>query len=451
MAPWEAVLARWVPWAPVLPQALQAALQAVDPGQAVRRHLRRAGSVLHVADAAYDLTRGRLYVLALGKAAYPMAQAVAEQVAGLPYQGLIVTKDGYGGPPIPGFDLHYAGHPVPDARSLEAAGKVRRLLAQTQPDDLVLVLLSGGGSALLVDPAPGLTLDDLQALNRALLRVGATIHEINTVRKHVERLKGGGLARLAQPAWVHTLVLSDVLGDDFSVIASGPTWPDPTTYGQALEVLRFYGLLSQVPRRVVAHLETGAAGRVPETPKPEAPFWTRVRMTLVAALPMAVEAAARTFQRAGWHTAVLTTTLQGEAREVGRALAAILQEEARRQRPLPLPAALLVGGETTVTVQGQGRGGRNQEMALAAVPLLAGLPRVALVTLSTDGTDGPTDAAGAVATGETWSRSRALGLDPQPFLAENDAYTFWDRMDALLRTGPTRTNVNDLAVLLCGK
>lgn len=448
---WTQVLRAWVPWAEPLPHALTRALDAVDPEQAVRRHLRREGETLWVDGRTYVLGPRRVRVLALGKAAYPMARAASEVLGPLLDRGLVVTKEGYAGPAWPDFLVHEAGHPVPDARSLESARRVRRLLQGLTPDHLLLVLLSGGGSALLVDPVEGLSLEDLQALNQALLRAGATIHEINAVRKHVERLKGGGLARLAIPARVHTLVLSDVLGDDLSVIASGPTAPDPSTYRDAWDVLERYGLLARVPPAVVAHVRAGLEGRRPETPKPGEALWARVRHTLVGSVRTAAEAAWAVFRDAGWHGGVLTTTLQGEAREVARVLAAVLQEEARWNRPFPRPACLVLGGETTVTVRGAGKGGRNQELALAAVPLLAGLSRVALVTFATDGTDGPTDAAGAVATGETLAHARRLGLDPRDHLDRNDAYPFWERVGGLLRTGPTRTNVNDLVLLLTGE
>ncbi len=447
---WQVVLRTWAPWAQPLPQAIQAALQAADPEHAVRSHLHRKDQTLWVDGHSYALAPARVRVLALGKAAYPMARAAHQVLGPLLHQGLIVTKDGYTGPDLPGFRQHAAGHPVPDTRSLESARLVQALLRDPTPEDLLLVLLSGGGSALLVDPAPGLTLEDVQTLNRLLLRAGATIHEINAVRKHVERLKGGGLARLAAPARVHTLVLSDVPGDDLSVIASGPTAPDPSTYRDAWEVLARYGLLEQAPPAVVAHLKAGLEGRLPETPKPGEALWQRVAHTLVGSVRLAAEAAWRAMATAGWRGGILTTTLQGEAREVARVLAAILQEAARWHRPFAPPACMVLGGETTVTVRGPGKGGRNQELALAAVPYLAGLEGAALVTLATDGTDGPTDAAGAVATDQTLARARARGLDPRRYLDRNDSYAFWEQMGGLLKTGPTRTNVNDL-VFLCVK
>lgn len=445
---WSQVLRQWAPWALPLPRALQAALHAVDPYALVLRHLRREGHRLWVQAHAYDLRPRHVRVLALGKAAYPMAQAAVKVLGPLLEQGLVVNKAELLGPPLPGFRQQEAGHPLPSPGSLEAARQVRRLLEGLTPQHLLLVLLSGGGSALLVEPADNLSLEDLRQTHALLLRAGADIYQINTVRKHLETLKGGGLARAAFPARVHALVLSDVPGDDLSVVASGPTVPDPTTFQQAREVLQSLGVWEQVPSRVRVHLEAGIQGKVPETPKPHERGWERVENTLLASVRSAAEAAWQVFREAGWHGGVLNTRLQGEAREVALSLVGIAHELAHWHRPFPLPACLVMGGETTVTVRGPGLGGRNQELALAAVPGLHGLDRAALVTLATDGIDGPTDAAGAIATGRTLTQARALGLEPRVFLRRNDAYTFWHRVGALLYTGPTRTNVNDL-VLLC--
>jgi len=435
---------------------LRAALAAVEPAAAVRAHLHRVGDILRVGPAAaaasaraYDLARGRVFVLGVGKAAYPMTRAAWEQVADRAAGCLIITKDGYGGPAWPGCTVLHAGHPVPDERSIAAAQAVQSLLRATHANDLVLVLLSGGGSALLTWPVAGVSLADLRAVTQGLLASGATIHEINAVRKHLDQVKGGGLARWAAPAAVVTLVLSDVLGDDLSVIASGPTAPDPSTYADAWAVLARYGLSAALPPGVRAHLQAGLAGRAPETAKPGDAVFARAAWFVVGSLRHAAEAASQAAAAQGKHTAVLTTVLQGEAREVGRTLAAVLHEMARFERPWPRPACIVAGGETTVTLgPNPGRGGRNQELALAAVEPLAGLPRVALVAFATDGTDGPTDAAGAVVTGHTAAHARALGLDPQAFLARHDAYAFFAQTGGLLRPGPTQTNVNDV-LLLC--
>ncbi len=444
------------PLASIVEEVLSAALAAVEPGAAVRRFLQRRGPILQIGPQraarptrSYDLRHGRVFLLGIGKAAYPMTRAAWEVVADRVAACLLVTKDGYAGPAWSGCRVRTAGHPVPDERSRAAAQEVRRMLRAAGPADLVLVLLSGGGSALLTLPAPGVSLRDLQALHQALLASGATIHEINAVRKHIDLVKGGGLTRWAAPAQVATLILSDVLDDDLSVIASGPTAADPTTYADAWAVLTRYGLTQTLPAGVHAYLQAGLTGRAPETAKPHDPLFATGTWIIVGNVRQAAEAAVQAAGARGWHSAVLTSQLQGEARHVGQVLAAIVREMAFYQRPWPRPACIIAGGETTVTLGAEvGRGGRNQELALAAVPLLAAAPDVALVAFATDGTDGPTDAAGAVVTGATWSRAQALGLEPSTFLRGHDAYSFFAQVGGLLRSGPTFTNVNDL-VLLC--
>jgi hydroxypyruvate reductase len=320
-------------------------------------------------------------------------------------------------------------------------------------DDVVVVLLSGGASALLPAPVSGLTLEDKAAVTSLLMRAGADITELNTVRKHLSRLKGGGLARAAAPARVVTLVLSDVVGDDLSTIASGPTVPDPTTYADARRILDDRGIASAVPASARRHLEAGQRGEIPETPKPRDPIFRRVRTCLVGSNRISVQAAAREARRQGLRPLVLTTRLEGEAREVARALVAILRECVESGAPAAPPVCLLAGGETTVTVRGAGRGGRNQEMAVAAAELLASFPVEAVVAaLATDGVDGASEAAGGVADRTSVARARALGLaPPAAFLAASDSNAFLGPLGDLIVTGPTGTNVVDLAVLLAAK
>ncbi len=434
---------------------LEAALQAVEPAMAVRRALAYDAhqGVLQVAEARLSVaSKGRIWVVAVGKAAYPMARAAREALGDRLHGGVVLTKAGHAGPPLPPLEVREAGHPVPDARGVQAAQAIEALLAQAQADDLVLLLLSGGGSALLVSPAPPLTLEDLRRTTDLLLASGATITEVNAVRKHLERLKGGQLARLAAPARVVALVLSDVLGDPLDAIASGPAAPDPTTFAEAWAVLVRYGLAERVPRAVRERLQAGLRGEIPETPKPGDPLFARVQHHIVGSVRVAAEAALTEAQRLGFRAAIATTTLEGEAREVGRALAAVLREMALYGRPLPRPACLIWGGETTVTLGAgpHGRGGRNQELALATVEPLAGVPGALLVAFATDGTDGPTDAAGAVVDGEMLTRAHALGHEPREALDRHDAYGFFAALEALLCPGPTLTNVNDLILLLTG-
>jgi hydroxypyruvate reductase len=365
----------------------------------------------------------------------------------------VVTKDGHGLPAgrargAPSrCALREAGHPVPDARSEAAARALLALAASTEPDELLVVLLSGGASALLACPLPGLALEDLAATTRALLASGAEIGEVNAVRKHLVELAGGRLARAAGAGRVEVLVVSDVIGDRLDVIGSGPCEPDPTTFADALAVLARRGLRHVVPPRVLAHLEAGAQGARPESPKPGDAAFARVRTTLVASLDAALAAARDAARARGLRSWVLTAALRGEAAEAGRRLAALGCSVRTRD-----PVCLLAGGETTVTLPlegtgARGRGGRNQELALAAALALAGREGVSLLAAGTDGSDGPTDAAGALADGGTVARGAARGADAAAALAAHDAYGFFAAEGGCLRTGPTRTNVMDLVAL----
>jgi hydroxypyruvate reductase len=337
---------------------------------------------------------------------------------------------------------------LPDARSLEAGRRAAEFLRAGGATDLVLVLVSGGASALAVLPRASLSLDALRATTDLLLRAGAPIGELNTVRKHLDLLKGGGLVRLAAPARLVVLLLSDVVGDDPSVIASGLTVPDPTTYADAMEVLARRGLRDSAPPAVREVLARGARGEEPETLKPGEALARLASTAVIARGATAVEAAAARAAALGFTPHVLGTGVEGEARAVGRAMAELLGATAQGRGPVRPPAALLWAGETTVTVRGHGRGGRNQEVALAAARALADIPGVCLAALGTDGTDGPTDAAGALVDGSTAGRARAAGLDLERALAENDAYPVLDALGALIRTGPTGTHVNDLGIAL---
>jgi hydroxypyruvate reductase len=320
-------------------------------------------------------------------------------------------------------------------------------LNASEPGDLVICLISGGASALLTMPVTGVSLADLQALTSLLLACGANINEINTLRKHLDQVKGGQLARLAQPARVASLILSDVVGSPLDVIGSGPSVPDSSSFADAYAVLERYGLLGKAPVSIVKYLQRGCQGGAPETPKPDDPLFDRVQNVIIGSNQQAADAALQEALAEGFSAMLLTTYLQGEARQAGRWLAAIARQIASNGQPLQPPACLVVGGETTVTILGDGQGGRNQEMALGAVEDLANLPGAVLVTLATDGGDGPTDAAGAVVTGETLQRALQLGLRPGDYLRRNDAYHFFQGLGDLLVTGPTGTNVNDLAFL----
>lgn len=432
----------------------QAALAAVDPAAAVRRALRREGDALLVSSRRYDLNAyRRVFIVGGGKAAAPMAAASADILGERLTGGIVITKYGHTLKDAPSLadgalQLLEAGHPVPDAAGVQGAGRIAALLREAGADDLVICLISGGGSALLTLPQPDITLEDLRALTDALLRCGATINEINALRKHLQQLQGGGIAQLAAPATVIALILSDVVGDPLDVIASGPTSPDTTTFADAWAVLETYGLVEAIPRSIVERLRAGLAGQVPETPKPGEALFERVHNVVIGSNALAAQAAVGRARELGFAALVLSTYVEGEAREVARVAAALAKDLARNGRPLRPPACLVLGGETTVTLRGAGRGGRNQELALAAAIALDGWSRVLIATLATDGNDGPTDAAGAIATGETAAQGRALGLEARAYLANNDSYTYFDRLGGLIRTGPTNTNVNDLLFVL---
>lgn len=403
-----------------------------------------------MAGRRFRLGHGRLVVVAAGKAAPAMARAAEARLGAAIAEGLAV------GVSLPEdlarFRARVAGHPVPDERGLEAAAELERLAAGLRAEDLLLVLLSGGASALLPAPVAGVSLEDKAAVTRVLLRSGATIRELNAVRKHLSRLKGGGLARAASPARVVCLALSDVVGDDLATIASGPTVPDPTRYADALAILRRRATAEEIPASVREHLEQGARGERPETPKPGDPALRRCLTRILGSNRLSVLAAAREARRQGLRPLVLTTRLEGEAREAARVLVAILRECVASGRPAPAPVCLLAGGETTVTVRGPGCGGRNQELVVAAVEPLAEFPVPAVVaSLATDGVDGPTESAGGVADDCSAGRARELGLPPAAdFLERSDSTGFLAPLADLIVTGPTGTNVVDLTVLLAG-
>ncbi len=437
-------------WGAAVTRVLSFALQAVDPRKAVADHFLRDRHRLIVGGREYALGRfRRVYVVGAGKAGLPMAEATLEVIGERVSAGLVIVKEGYAGAgarqgPVQVLE---AGHPLPDARGVQGSRMIVDLLAEATDEDLVICLISGGGSALLTYPAEGVTLNDLRKMTVYLLASGAAIDEFNTLRKHLDRMKGGGLAHFASPATVITLILSDVVGNSLETIASGPTVSDSSTFADSYAILERYSIVERVPQTVRRHLERGRSGELPDTPKPGDPMFGRVHNVLVATNQQAAQAACEQAEREGLQTLLLTTYLQGEAREVGHAMAAIARQMALDGQPVARPGCVVLGGETTVTVRGDGLGGRNQELALGAVTDLDGLGDVALVTLATDGGDGPTDAAGAVVNGETLARARALGLDPHDFLARNDAYHFFEPLGDLLKPGPTQTNVNDLALV----
>lgn len=425
-----------------------AGVRAADPAESVRRALRLEGDTLFVGRRKIQL-RGVecVWAVGAGKAAAPMARAVEEILGDRLAGGRIVVKDGH----LCGLDRvepFEASHPVPDARGVEATRKLLELVDQAGPQDLVLCVLSGGGSALLVSPVESITLADKQATTQELLACGATIAEVNTVRKHLSQVKGGWLARRARPATVAALILSDVVGDPLDAIASGPTAPDPTTFADCLSILDRYGLARKLPSPVLEVLLRGARGEIPETPKPDDPLFAGVVNEIVANNLGAMLAAARKAQELGYKTLILSARMEGETREVARVHGAVYREARATGHPIGPPACILSGGETTVTLKGSGTGGRNQEFALAVAIDIEGEPSLCFLSAGSDGTDGPTDAAGAFCDGGTVSRARSLGMEPVQYLDRNDSYVFFEKLGDLFKTGPTNTNVMDLRICL---
>jgi glycerate 2-kinase len=424
-----------------LREILSAGLAAADPEEAVLRFVRLEGDEILAGGERLDADR--VLVLSAGKAAGAMARAaeklLGERLAG----GLVVTKDGHA--PGPGrLETVFAAHPEPDGRGVEAARRAEELASSLGERDLLLALISGGASALLTDPAPHIGLEDMQRLTGALLRSGADIGEINAVRKHVSVLKGGGLVRLAAPAPTLALLLSDVVGDDPSAIASGLTAPDPTTLEDARRVLERYGI--RPPESVAKHLK-----RADETPKPGDEVFEKVVNVVCGGGRHAAEAAAEKARELDYEPLVLSTTVTGDARGIASFYAAVIREVLESGNPAAPPCALVSGGEATVTVRGEGTGGPNQEFALALALALDGVEGWAAFAADTDGGDGPTDAAGGLVTGATAGRIRDSGVDPEDALANNDAYAALEAGGALLVTGPTGTNVNDLRVALVAR
>ncbi len=415
---------------PLLARMFQAAIDAAAPDLCVPPHLPAP-------------PRGRTVVVGAGKAAASMARAVeAHWPQDRPLSGLVVTRYGHGVGPLPRIEVVEASHPVPDDAGQRAAARMLEMVGGLGEDDLVLCLMSGGASALLGLPAAGIDLAAKQAVNRALLRSGAGIQDMNCVRKHLSAIKGGRLAAAARPARVLTLMISDVPGDDPSVIGSGPTVPDATTLADARAVLARYRI--DPPDAVAAWLENPAA----ETPKPGDAAFAHAQAVMIATPNAALEAAAAVAREAGFTPLILGDAIEGEASEVARVMAAMATHCAKHGQPAKPPCALISGGETTVTVRGQGRGGRNAEFLLALAVALDGHPAIHAIAGDTDGIDGTEDNAGAVLSPDTLRRARQRGLDPRGRLADNDGYGLFSALDDLIMTGPTLTNVNDFRAIL---
>ena len=426
----------------------KAALKAADPAEAIRRHAAVEDGRLRVGRKRYRLDGfRRVIVVGAGKASARMGEALERLLGRRIAGGLINTKYGHQAR-LKRIGLNECGHPVPDAAGVEGARKIAALVAEATAEDLVVCLISGGASALLPLPAEPITLDEKQETTRLLLACGATIREINAVRKHISAIKGGQLARLAAPATVIALLLSDVIGDPLDVIGSGPTAADESTFATAWSVIEKYALQDRIPAVTRHRLEAGMFGEIDETPKPGEVCFRRVQNLIVGSNRLAVNAAACSARERGYKPVVLSTLIEGETRDIASMHAAILKEAIATGRPARPPVCFISGGETTVTLRGDGLGGRNQEFALACALALDGVAGAVALSGGSDGTDGPTDAAGALADGRTLARAQALGLDAAAALQRNDSYHFFDALGDLIRTGPTGTNVMDVRLLL---
>ncbi|MBU0993508.1 MAG: glycerate kinase [Proteobacteria bacterium] len=423
-------------------------IEAVEPFSTVKNACRTEAGRLVICGKSFNLSRfNRIYMIGFGKATAPMASAMEDLLKEHLTAGIIIVKYGHG--------IHMnrtriieAGHPIPDEKGVSGTTDILELARQAGKNDLVICLVSGGGSSLLVHPAAGITLEDKQEISRILIECGATIQEINTIRKHLSAVKGGQLASLVYPATLVTLMMSDVVGDDPGIIASGPTVPDKSTFKDCLDVMGKYNLGNRLPSRVKTHLENGLNGLVNETPASNHEAFKTSWHWVIGNNMTAILSAQKEAERLTYNTVILSSMIEGENRHVAAVHTAIVREIMKTGHPINVPACILSGGETTVTVTGKGKGGRNQEFALACVKNIHDLGQVVILSTGTDGTDGPTDAAGAIVDSHTFSRSRSLCLDPEAYLRNSDSYEFFKKLDDLFITGPTHTNVMDLRILL---
>lgn len=430
--------------------AMTEALDAADPARIIRKHLRLHGDILRIDKLQFPLKDyRRIIVIGGGKASGHMGEEVGKLLGNWITRGLIIIPD-YLLPRPKSRRIGYqtATHPIPSRKGMEAVHAMLRLVEIVSRDDLVIVLISGGGSALMPLPVEGMGLSDEARVTSLLLKSGASIEEINTVRKHLSQIKGGRLAERLYPATVLTLIISDVVGDRIDAIASGPTAPDPTTYRDAEQVLKKYDLWSQIPKNARRVIAGGLSGSIPDTPKRKSRVFQRVYNVIVGNNRASCLAAASFLTRAGYKTQVPSIRISGEAREVGRIFGSIARDIRDNGLPYPAPAAFVAGGETTVTVRGRGRGGRNQEVALAAAVKISGSEGLVVGSFATDGIEGQTDAAGAVVDGSTITRGLELGMDAEEYLRNNDSYRYFSKLKDLVITGPTGTNVNDITILV---
>ncbi len=436
-----------IPIKKTLKALIQSSLESADTSHAMEQMIVRKNHQLYVKKVAYDLSKyKRVVCVGAGKAAAHMAKTL-EQILGVYLEGgVVIVKDGYG-VVTQKIRVLEASHPIPDARGSHATKQILKTAKELTKQDLLIVLLSGGASSLLCAPAPGLTLQDKRRTTNLLLRCGATIHELNTVRKHLSLVKGGLLAQ-STSAKILTLIISDVLGDDLPTIGSGPTVPDPTTFAEAKEILENYQILKDIPARVRNHLEHGIRGSIPETWKSKTRSSARSHSIVLANNQTAIDGMAKEAKRLGLRPYILENPLQGEAKDLGTILGAMAKDIREFGNPVRSPACLIVGGEPTVTVTGRGKGGRAQECVLAAAQELTGLTNVVVAGFGTDGTDGPTEVAGALVDEKTVQRAKKKGLTVEKYLERHDSYIFFKNVGGHIILGPTKTNINDIYVII---
>lgn len=435
----------------IVVEIFNAVLRSVDPYKSVKLHTDK------IRQSYQNGSFKKLIVVGFGKAACPMIKAVEDELGDLISNGIVITKYGHCERQVVSKDqgseikIIEAGHPMPDENGLKGTAEMIRLLKNADEKTLIVCLISGGGSALLISPQDGISLNETQEITQLLLNAGADIHELNTVRKHISMVKGGKLAEIAYPAKIISLILSDVIGDRLDIIASGPTSPDKTTYKDALKVLEKYKLMDKCPEKILVILQKGENVLTPETPKEGNKIFESVENIIIGSNRSALNAAKEKAGEMGFHAEILSSELTGEAREVGRWLARKAKEiQGSESQGIKGSRCLISGGETTVTVKGTGIGGRNIELALAFAMEIEGIEGITLLSAGTDGTDGPTDAAGAIVDGQTIIRARAIGIDPGIYLENNDSYNFFKQINELFITGPTGTNVMDIQIMVIG-
>ncbi|OYT30812.1 MAG: hypothetical protein B6U94_05240 [Thermofilum sp. ex4484_79] len=426
-------------------------ISAADPETAIKKNVKVEGSSIIVQDKRFPLKES-IYVIGAGKASGKMAKAIEELLGDRIEEGVVVVPE----ETVSAFQssrIEFIGstHPIPSEKSVVAGERIINLVKNLPKDSLIIALFSGGGSALVEKPVEDISIQDIALTSRLLMKSGADIYELNAVRKHLSEIKGGWLAKHAHPIPIISLLISDVVGDRIDTIASGPTAPDNTTFKDAIDAIEKYNLTDKIPKMVLEYISKGVKGLKPETPKPNDPIFRSVSNNIIASNIISLEAMRRKAEEIGYNTMILTSMITGEAREVGKVLAGIGIEISKSGNPITPPAVILAGGETTVTVRGGGKGGRNQELALSAALILKGYNGIVLLSIGSDGRDGPTDAAGAVVDGYTIEKALERGIDPKTYLYNNDSYTFFEKVGGLIKTGYTSTNVNDFIIIIVEK